>query len=102
MSTDQTTNIGLPFLMPAQAQKHITVNESLTRLDALVQTVVESRTRNDQPATPGDGAVWICPPGKSGETWSAFANWDLAYFRDGAWDQRRKYYGAVRRKHLDC
>lgn len=86
MSTDQTTNLGLPFLMPAQAQKHVTVNESLTRLNALVQTAVESRSVSAQPGSPADGALWIVPPGKTGAEWGGYANWALAYYRDGAWE----------------
>ena len=30
----ETANLGLPLLQPAQAQKHVTVNEALVRLDA--------------------------------------------------------------------
>jgi hypothetical protein len=87
MSTDQTTTLGLPFLMPAQAQKHVTVNESLTRLDALVQMAVESRTTSSQPGSPADGAVWIAPAGKTGAEWGGYGDWSLAYFRDGSWEQ---------------
>ena len=29
-----TSQLGLPLLEPAQAQKHVTVNEALVRLDA--------------------------------------------------------------------
>ena len=32
-----SANLSLPFLMPAQAQKHVTHNEALQVLDALVQ-----------------------------------------------------------------
>ncbi|MGD2132732.1 MAG: DUF2793 domain-containing protein, partial [Maricaulaceae bacterium] len=87
MSTDQTTNIGLPFVMPAQAQKHVTVNESLTRLDALVQLAVESRSVSAEPGSPGDGQIWILPAGKTGTAWGLYANWSLGYYRDGAWEQ---------------
>ncbi len=86
MSTDQTANLGLPFLMPAQAQKHVTVNESLLRLDALVQLAVESRSVSAQPGSPADGAVWIAPAGKTGPEWGGYADWSLAHYRDGAWE----------------
>jgi len=72
--------------MPAQAQKHVTVNESLTRLDAVVQAVVESRSLSVQPGSPGDGQVWIAPAGKTGAEWGGYGNWALAYYRDGAWE----------------
>lgn len=85
--SDQTTNLQLPFLMPAQAQKHVTVNESLMRLDALVQMAVESRSVPAQPASPADGQVWICPAGKTGVHWDLYADHALAYYRDGVWEQ---------------
>ena len=34
---DTTNNLGLPYLLPNQAQKHVTMNEALERLDATVQ-----------------------------------------------------------------
>jgi hypothetical protein len=86
MSTDQTSNLGLPFLMPAQAQKHVTVNESLLRLDALVQMQVQSRSISSQPGSPSDGQVWIAPAGKTGPEWGGYADWSLAHYRDGAWE----------------
>ena len=40
---DSSTNLQMPYLMPSQAQKHVTVNESLRRLDGLVQASAVSR-----------------------------------------------------------
>jgi hypothetical protein len=82
-----TTNLVLPYLAVGQAQKHVTVNESLRRLDALVQLSVISAATSAQPVSPADGAVYIVPAGKSGDHWSAYANESLAYYRDGAWEQ---------------
>jgi hypothetical protein len=39
-----TSNLVLPYLAVGQAQKHVTVDESLRRLDALVQLSVVSAT----------------------------------------------------------
>lgn len=85
MPVETSANLGLDYLMPAQAQKHVTVNESFRRLDALVQTVVVSRTVDVQPADPPEGAIYLLPAGASGESWTGQAEHDLAYFRDGAW-----------------
>lgn len=82
-----TANLVLPYLAVGQAQKHVTLNESLRRLDALVQLSVISATTTAQPGSPADGAVYIVPAGKSGAAWSAYANGSLAYYRDGAWEQ---------------
>ena len=75
----------LPLVMPAQAQKHVTVNEALMRLDALVQAVVESRSVTAEPATPDEGAAWIIPAGASGDAWSSLEAGDIAVWRDGYW-----------------
>ncbi|HVY88846.1 MAG TPA: DUF2793 domain-containing protein [Hyphomonadaceae bacterium] len=80
-----TTNLLLPYLAVGQAQKHVTVNETLRKLDAIVQLSVTSASTASQPASPVDGAVYIIPAGKTGADWSAFANDSLGYYRDGAW-----------------
>lgn len=77
----------LPFLAAGQAQKHVTVNESLLRLDALVQLAVVSASESAEPASPAAGALYILPPGKTGDAWGAMANGALAYYRDGAWEE---------------
>lgn len=84
---NNTTNLVLPYLAVGQAQKHVTVNETLRRLDALVQLSVVSASVTTQPASPADGAVYIVPAGKSGADWNGYANWSLGYYRDGAWEQ---------------
>ncbi|WP_417480371.1 DUF2793 domain-containing protein [Maricaulis maris] len=77
--------LDLPLVMPAQAQKHVTVNEALMRLDALVQAVVQSRSVTVEPATPAEGAAWIIPGGASGTAWSSLDAGDIAVWRDGYW-----------------
>lgn len=84
--SDATANLALPYLAPAQAQKHVTVNDALRRLDAVVQLSVVSATTTAQPGSPVDGAVYILPAGKTGAAWGAMANEALAYYRDGAWE----------------
>lgn len=82
-----TANLMLPYLAVGQAQKHVTVNETLRRLDAVVQLSVVSATTTAQPASSSDGAVYIVPSGKGGAAWSAYADWSLGYYRDGSWEQ---------------
>ena len=84
--SDTSSNLALTFLQPAQAQKHVTVNECLLRLDALVQLSVVSATTTAQPTSPTDGSVYILPDGKTGTVWGGMANEALAYWRDGAWE----------------
>ncbi|KAA8610013.1 DUF2793 domain-containing protein [Salipiger aestuarii] len=54
---DTSARLGLPYLMPAQAQKHVTHNEALTRLDLLTQLVLEARGAETPPASPADGEI---------------------------------------------
>ncbi len=82
-----TSNLQLPYLAVGQAQKHVTLNQSLRRLDAIIQLGVVSDTIAVQPSSPTDGDIHIVPSGKSGASWAAYANWSLAYYRDGAWEQ---------------
>ena len=36
-SVEETVNLALPYILSAQAQKHVTHNEALRRLDAVVE-----------------------------------------------------------------
>lgn len=78
-----STHLALPFVQAAQAQKHVTVNEGLSRLDALVHLGVESATETAPPGSPSEGARWIVGAGASG----AWAGKDgkVAAWIDGAW-----------------
>ena len=51
--------MALPLIDAAQAQKHVTHNEALRLLDALVQLAVESRTLTAPPGSPAEGACYI-------------------------------------------
>ena len=52
---DQSPILGLPLIQPSQAQKHVTHNEALRVLDAVVQLSVADRTRMAPPASPAAG-----------------------------------------------
>ena len=80
---DTSTHLLLPYLLAAQAQKHVTVNEALRLLDGLVQLAVLDRHLTAPPASPADGARYIVASGATG----AWSGWDLnvAYRVDGAW-----------------
>lgn len=82
---DFSARLNLPYLLPNQAQKHVTVNESLRALDVLVQLSVISSSRIDEPSVPVEGDAYILPAGASGETWSALSTGELAAFIDSAW-----------------
>jgi len=85
MSDDHSARLALPYLAAGQMQKHVTVNEALTRLDALVQTVVVSRTLTAQPDAPADGALWILPSGARGADWGLQPTGALMRAEGGGW-----------------
>ncbi len=78
-----TNLLGLPLLEAAQAQKHVTHNEALDRIDALVQLAVLSRTIATPPATPAEGDRYLVAAGPTGD-WTGHAG-ELAYRSGGIW-----------------
>ncbi|NHF72088.1 DUF2793 domain-containing protein [Paracoccus xiamenensis] len=82
--TDQTTSrLALPLVQAAQAQKHVTVNESLARLDGLVNLVLGSLYRSTPPATVVDGACFAVPPGAT-DAWAG-KDGHIAIASNGGW-----------------
>jgi hypothetical protein len=67
----------------AQAQKHVTHNEALLRLDTLVQLAVIARTLAAAPATPAEGDRYLVAAGATGD-WAGHGG-DLAAWQNGAW-----------------
>ncbi|HET7849891.1 MAG TPA: DUF2793 domain-containing protein [Pseudolabrys sp.] len=79
-----TTNLALPNIEGAQAQKHVTHNDALRTLDALVQLAVLDRDLSAPPGSPAEGARWIVKPAGSG-AWAGHDN-AIAAWQDGAWE----------------
>lgn len=80
---DSTENLDLPYLMPSQAQKHVTHNDALRALDALVQLAVASRSVAAPPSSPQPGERYIVASGASG-AWAGRTG-SVAAWQDGAW-----------------
>jgi hypothetical protein len=78
-----TPHLALPLLAAAQAQKHVTHNEALASLDALVQLSVKDRNRTAPPPSPAEGDRHIVGPGAAGP-WSGREG-QVAAFDAGAW-----------------
>ncbi|MEO1312334.1 MAG: DUF2793 domain-containing protein, partial [Pseudomonadota bacterium] len=81
---NETYHLSLPLVAAAQAQKHVTVNEALARLDTLAQLRVVSAAVTSPPAGPIDGESYIVPAGAGGD-WSGQAP-KIAVFANGAWE----------------
>lgn len=84
MPTENTTRLNLPLIMPSQAQKHVTHNEAVARLDRLVHPAVESRTLLAPPAGPDPQAAWLVPEGAGG-AWAAHEG-DIALPLGTGWE----------------
>jgi hypothetical protein len=82
MST--TPRLALPIMEAAQAQKHVTHNEALLRLDAAVQLAVADRDLATPPATPTTGARFLVAAAPTG-AWTGAAG-RIACERSGAWE----------------
>jgi Protein of unknown function (DUF2793) len=76
-------NLNLPYIAPAQAQKHVTHNEALRALDAIVQLSLVSKFQTTPPVTPIEGSRYFVAAPATNE----WAGQDglLAAYQDGAW-----------------
>ncbi|MBP2548684.1 hypothetical protein J2858_001600 [Neorhizobium galegae] len=79
---DTTPNLRLPYILPSQAQKHVTHNEALLRLDTLVQLAIDYEGAAP-PASPVEGSHYAVTGTATG-AWAGHAG-TIATFQDGAW-----------------
>lgn len=79
---EQTSNLELPYILSSQALKHITHNEALNRLDALVHLVIQSAVASP-PASPAEGDCWAVADDPEG-AWSGKAR-RIACWQEGGW-----------------
>ena len=78
-----TNRLGLPLVAPAQSQKHVTVNEALSRLDALVHFQLASVDTASPPVSPAEGEVHHVGVGAT-DDWTG-QDGKLALFLNGGW-----------------
>ena len=79
-----TARLGLPMIVPGQAQKEVYHNEALQVLDTLVAAAVEGPPQAMPPAQPAVGACFLIGDAPSG-AWAgharAIAAWTVAGWR---------------------
>ncbi len=89
--TVATMRLDLPLMAAGQAQKHVTHNEALLRLDGLVHLAVLTRDLLSPPANAADGARYLVGSPAAG-AWQGQENriairdgdgWDFAVPREG-------------------
>lgn len=77
--SDRSPNLNMPYLLPSQAQKHVTHNEALQQLDAVVQLSVLAFDATVPPSAPEAGQRFALGSGATG-AWaghdSEIAVWD--------------------------
>ena len=94
--SDSSIRLDLPYMLPSQAQKHVTYNEALQRLDVLTQLVIAERNATIPPAVPQDGSIYALAAvpegdwaGKGGQLaqWTGYV-WQFLQPQDGwhGWD----------------
>lgn len=64
--TDNSPNLDLHYLLASQAQKHVTFNELINKIDALLMLSVNSHTLDVPPSNPTEGNSYIVPPSATG------------------------------------
>ena len=90
--SETTPRFGLPYIMPSQAQKHLTHNEALREIDTLVQIAVASRTATTPPPEPSEGDAYLVPDTDAAGPFAGRED-QLASYRDGAWSFRAPSVG---------
>lgn len=78
----QTGRLGLPYIVTSQAQKEVTHNEALNRLDAFVTPVVAD-IADAAPGSPSVGDLYIVGTSPTGD-FAGQAN-NLAQYLTGGW-----------------
>lgn len=89
--TMATPRLALPMVQPGQAQKEMTLNEALMRIDLLCQASVVESPRDQPPATPQPGRCWIVGAAPTGD-WAGQAG-SVAGWTPGGWRFARPHEG---------
>ncbi len=77
--TNQSPKLGLPYIQPSQAQKHVTHNEAIQALDTIVQLQVLQFDADTPPAAPDPGQCYglsATPTGDWAGQGGRLAAWD--------------------------
>lgn len=80
---DNAPRTGMPLMSAAQSQKHLTHNEALLRLDALLSLSVISASTSTPPSLPAAGDRYLLPSTPTG-LWSEWPH-HLALWIGGRW-----------------
>ena len=79
----RSAHLQLPLVAAGQAQKHVTVNEALVAIDALLHLAVDGGPQNAPPLDPDEASRWLVGAAPTGD-WTGRAH-HLAVWLDGGW-----------------
>ena len=82
--SDVTPRLGLPLIAAGQAQKHVTHNEALGLLDALVQLACLDKDLTAPPPSPAEGDRYLVVAGSPGGAWAGLGG-QVVRYADGVW-----------------
>jgi hypothetical protein len=82
--SDATPNLGLPLIAAAQAQKHVTHNEALQALDALVQLACLDKDLAAPPPSPAEGDRYLVVAASPTGAWAGLSG-QVVRFAAGVW-----------------
>lgn len=80
--TETTSRNSFPYILPSQAQKHVTHNEALRQIDIMVHSAVLGRVI-DPPDAPQEGDCYLVASAGAG-VWSEEGD-AIAAYADGGW-----------------
>ncbi|MDI7860647.1 DUF2793 domain-containing protein [Rhizobiaceae bacterium n13] len=80
--SDTTANLALPYILPSQAQKHVTHNQALQLLDAATHLAVAGEL-SSPPGIAAEGEVYLISDAPDG-AWAGQGG-RLAFLQDGDW-----------------
>jgi hypothetical protein len=81
--SQSSTRLSLPYIQPAQSQKHVTNNEAIRALDLLVQLTFKDDQTTTPPSNPDEGDCYVIPSNPVG-VWAGQED-AIATYLDGAW-----------------
>ncbi|MCJ2080652.1 DUF2793 domain-containing protein [Methylobacterium sp. J-090] len=79
-----TPHLALPLLAGGQAGKHVTHNEALLALDALIHLACRDKDVSEPPASPADGDRYLVVAQNPTGAWAGLSG-QVAVFGDGVW-----------------
>ena len=80
---EHSPRLTLPYIQPAQAQKHVTHNQAIRQIDGLIHMSVVSDALSTPPTEQAESKCYLVPPNAQ-DDWQGWAH-HVAIWQDAAW-----------------